>query len=144
MCKRYMDWLPLTCPQLGAWPATQACALPRNRTSDLLVCRLVLNPLSYTSQGLLFLCLIFFLFLPAKWYEDPCIKWWPFPCYIFYSNLTVSKSLPVQFHSDHPHMCSRWGDMSWGDASECGSCRSQGRCLCTRTELSPPSSEWPR
>ena len=26
-------WLPLACPQLGTWPATQACALTRNQTS---------------------------------------------------------------------------------------------------------------
>ena len=38
-------------PLLGTWPATQACALTGNRTSDLLVCRPVLNPLSHTSQG---------------------------------------------------------------------------------------------
>ena len=38
--------------QLGSWPATQACALPGNRTSDLSVYRLALNPLSYTSEGL--------------------------------------------------------------------------------------------
>ena len=42
MCKRYNDVLPLTCPQLGTWPATQACALTGTRTSVLLVCRLVL------------------------------------------------------------------------------------------------------
>ena len=47
-------WLPLECPQLGTWPATQACALMGNRTSDCLVRRLALNPLSYTSQGFLF------------------------------------------------------------------------------------------
>ena len=36
----------------GSWPATQACALVGNWTSDPLVCRLVLNPLSHnTSQG---------------------------------------------------------------------------------------------
>ena len=35
---------------LGTWPTTQACALSGNRTGDLLVCRLVPNPLSYTSQ----------------------------------------------------------------------------------------------
>ena len=51
MCKRYMDWLPLTCPQLGTWPLTQACALTGNRTGDLWVCRPALNPLSHTSQG---------------------------------------------------------------------------------------------
>ena len=43
--------LPLACPQLGTWPATQACALTGNRTRDLLVLRLVLNPLNHTSQG---------------------------------------------------------------------------------------------
>ena len=38
-------------PILGTWPATQACAMTRNQTSDPLVCRLALNPLSHTSQG---------------------------------------------------------------------------------------------
>ena len=37
-------WLPLARPPLGTWPATQACALTRNRTSEPLVCRLVLSP----------------------------------------------------------------------------------------------------
>ena len=43
--------LPLVRPQLGTWPATQAWALTRNRTDDLLVHRLALNPLSHTIQG---------------------------------------------------------------------------------------------
>ena len=38
-------------PQLGTWPATQACALTGNRTGDPLVHKPELNPLSYTSQG---------------------------------------------------------------------------------------------
>ena len=42
---------PLAHPTLGTWPATQACAMTGNQTGDALVCRLVLNPLSYTSQG---------------------------------------------------------------------------------------------
>ena len=46
-------WLPLTCPLLGTCPATQACALSGNQTSDPLVCRLAFNPLSHTSQGFL-------------------------------------------------------------------------------------------
>ena len=29
--------LPLVCPLLGTWPATQACALTGNRTGDSLV-----------------------------------------------------------------------------------------------------------
>ena len=33
------------------WPAPQSCALTGNRPGDPLVCRSVLNPLSYTSQG---------------------------------------------------------------------------------------------
>ena len=35
----------------GTWPAIQACVLTGNQTSDSLVCRLLLNPLSHTSQG---------------------------------------------------------------------------------------------
>ena len=44
-------WLLLMLPQLGTWPATQACAPTGNQTGDLLVRRLALNPLSHTSQG---------------------------------------------------------------------------------------------
>ena len=44
-------WLPFTHLLPGPWPATQACALTRNRTSDPLVRRPALNPLSHTSQG---------------------------------------------------------------------------------------------
>ena len=44
-------WLPLTCPLLATWPATQAGALTGNRTGESLVHRPELNPLSYTSQG---------------------------------------------------------------------------------------------
>ena len=39
-------------PQLGTWPATQACILTGNRTSGPLVHRQVLNPLSHTSQDI--------------------------------------------------------------------------------------------
>ena len=44
-------WLPLACPQLGTWPATQACVPTANQTGNPLVLRPALNPLSYTSQG---------------------------------------------------------------------------------------------
>ena len=37
-------WLPLVCLQLGTWPATQACALPGNRTCDPLIHRPAFNP----------------------------------------------------------------------------------------------------
>ena len=45
-------WLPLKHPLLGTWPTTQACALTRNRTSNPLILRLALSPLSHTSQGI--------------------------------------------------------------------------------------------
>ena len=48
------DWRP--------GPKTQACALTRNRTSNPLVHRLVLNLLSHTSQDCLFLNLSFIVF----------------------------------------------------------------------------------
>ena len=44
-------WLPLARPPLGTQPITQACALTGNRTSNPLVLRPALNPLSCTSQG---------------------------------------------------------------------------------------------
>ena len=44
-------WLPLTCPTLGTWPATQACVLTGNQTGNPLGHMLGLNPLSHTSQG---------------------------------------------------------------------------------------------
>ena len=51
MCKRYINWLPLSHPQLGSWPTTQACALTGNQTGDLSVCQPALNPLSHACQG---------------------------------------------------------------------------------------------
>ena len=56
-------WLPLTCPQLGTQPATQACALTGNWTGNPSVCSPALNPLSHTSQGqiaFLFFCFLHF------------------------------------------------------------------------------------
>ena len=44
-------WLPLECPRLRTWPATQACALTGNRTNNPFVHSPALNPLNYTSQG---------------------------------------------------------------------------------------------
>ena len=43
-------WLSLASPLLGTWPATQACALTGTQTSNPLVLRPALNPLSYTIQ----------------------------------------------------------------------------------------------
>ena len=40
------------CPYWRAWPATQACVLTGNWTSDPLVHRLALSPLIHTSQGI--------------------------------------------------------------------------------------------
>ena len=55
-CVRDINWLPLRCPKLGIWPATQACALTGNPTSDPLLCRPALNPLSHTSQNSSLFC----------------------------------------------------------------------------------------
>ena len=43
--------LPLIRPQLGTWPATQACAMTGNQTDDLFVLRLALKSRSHTSQA---------------------------------------------------------------------------------------------
>ena len=44
-------WMPLLRPLLGTSSTSQACALTGNRISNLLVCRMAINPLSYTSQA---------------------------------------------------------------------------------------------
>ena len=44
-------WLPLACPLLGTWLATQACALSGNQTWDLSGPRPALYQLSHTSHG---------------------------------------------------------------------------------------------
>ena len=59
MCERYINQLLLTCPQLGTRLTTQTSALTGNRTNDISVHRLTLNPLSHTSQD-------FFLFLSSS------------------------------------------------------------------------------
>ena len=46
--------LPLMSYLLGTWPTTQACALTGNLTGNPLDLRPRLNPLSYTSQGNIF------------------------------------------------------------------------------------------
>ena len=50
-------WLPLMCSLLGIWSTIQACALTGNWTSVPLVCRLALNLLNHTSQGISEACL---------------------------------------------------------------------------------------
>ena len=50
-----MCGLPLAHSPLGTWPETQACTLTGNRTANLLVHRLALNPLNHTSQGKLYI-----------------------------------------------------------------------------------------
>ena len=53
-------WLPSARPSLGTHSTTQACTLTGNRTSDTLVRRPALNPLSHTSQGSItgFMCIL--------------------------------------------------------------------------------------
>ena len=46
-----MGQLPSVHPQLGTWPATQACALTWNQTGSLLVHRSACTSLNLTSQG---------------------------------------------------------------------------------------------
>ena len=46
-----MDPLSLMHLQLGTWPTTQAYALTRNYSGDLLVHKPELNPLNHSRQG---------------------------------------------------------------------------------------------
>ena len=60
-------WLSLVHPQLGTWPTTDACVLTGNQTSDPVVRRPVFNPLSHTSQGILFLIPPYNTWRLGKW-----------------------------------------------------------------------------
>ena len=77
--ERNIHWLPLAHSQLGTWPATQACALPENETSKLLVRRPMFDPLSHTNQGikmtisLMFLFYLLFFYLKNLIFWDNCI-----------------------------------------------------------------------
>ena len=62
-------------PPLGSWPATQECALTGNQTSDSLVHRPMLRPLSYTSQGLLFIPLCYSVQGLALTHENYTPSW---------------------------------------------------------------------
>ena len=66
--------LPLMCPLLGTWSATQAHALTGNRTSDLSA----RNPLSHTSEGNYY-CFNFPLFC--------------FPDYVYFWQAIISLSI---------------------------------------------------
>ena len=60
MYKRYINRLPLALPQLGAWPTTQACALTRNRTGNLLVHRRAMNqnPIQWVTPARAAICIL--------------------------------------------------------------------------------------
>ena len=96
-------WLPLMCPLLRTWPTTEACALTVNRTSDPLIHRAVLSPLSYTSLGLA-INILQSLFLawsdsPEENLPDFCLKGIFLGPAVFSVEVTVSPLLQhVDFH----------------------------------------------
>ena len=51
MCKRYIDQLPLACPQLGNSARNPGMCPDWESTSDISAHRPALNPLSHTSHG---------------------------------------------------------------------------------------------
>nr|KAF6279868.1 hypothetical protein mMyoMyo1_010127 [Myotis myotis] len=62
-----MDRPPPACPPWGIEPATQACALSGNRTSDLLVHRLTLNHWATSAQLNALFCLFVCL---GPWFSN--------------------------------------------------------------------------
>ena len=90
-------------PPTGDQPATQACAPTGNQTSDLSVCRSVLNLLSHTGHGPISLCTICFNFL--KLFDSSLSTW----C------LGLCKDIPVAFFC-LPHLF-YWA-LSWTSPSE--------------------------
>ena len=63
-------WFPHVHLLLETWPATQICALTGDRTSNTLISRLVLSPLSHISQGKV--C-CFKIYIPMS-FSFPCVS----------------------------------------------------------------------
>ena len=85
-------WLPPMRALLGTWPTTQACALAANRTCDPLAHRPVLNPLSHSSQGWIYIIYKYVFSKKASPSELPIP---------FFSNLLTSEHLwQKNYHSD--------------------------------------------
>ena len=83
-------WLLLTHPLLGTWATSQVCALTGNQTSNSLVHSLSLNPLSHTSQGLLFFMLFFFS-VPPPLLPSPQPHHWPAVSLLYiYESVSIS------------------------------------------------------
>ena len=78
------EWLPLMRPPPATWSTIQACALTGNWTSDPLVHRLVFNPLSHTSQVLVYHSLkagavleeLLCVHRQGTWQQDIHKLWW--------------------------------------------------------------------
>ena len=88
--------MPLSHPQLETWLETQACALTRNRTSNVLVSRPALNPLSHTSQGRISFAME--VFLPSATFSPSVNTFWAF--YSIFAGLAPSVCLsPAQTRS---------------------------------------------
>ena len=94
MCKRNIDWLFFAHPQLKTWPTIQTCALAGNWTGDPLVCRLTFNPLSHTSQGIIFnsYTIDSLMLLSSKFSDNKIILNYIFYYYFFSSHVYILNS----------------------------------------------------
>ena len=118
MCERYTNWLPLVRPLLGTWPTTQAYALTRNRTSNLLVHRLALNPLSLRH----FECNGHTVHMLTQWHLPP-----PLTSTVKSSLFTPVHSSPLplaarlhQCHTNHSHYINNgWTFLRQTQQSDC-------------------------
>ena len=88
-------WLPLVHPQLEIRHTTQACALTGNRTSDPLVCRSALNPLSHTSQSNTFL-------IDTLIDKFNCVQ------YFCHKNVCYKHFYQKYFHHKYFHCTTNW------------------------------------
>ena len=100
------------CPLVGTWPATQACALTGNQTSDHLVCRPAFSPLSHTSQGCLFLSFKNSAVYPNE--DQPSIHnalldQFYFVCHVWYFIMILFENVGVKVCAQSTFKRSLWG-----------------------------------
>ena len=111
-------------PLLRTWPETQACALTGNCTSNLLVHRPALSPLSHTSQGKLSLFILNLLrwhwFIESYWYTFL----WYMSC-ILYCVLTTQSQIIFHHHIFYPLPFTNPNLRSSGNHRAVGKCKSK-------------------
>ena len=92
-------WLPLPCPQLGTWPATQACAMTENQSGDPFGLQAGSQSTESHQPGLLTYSLMSYFFNTSLCFWDSIIH------IVVYSYTSLTFIVIYHSHIRIYHMC---------------------------------------